>query len=161
MTTDERLEKMEAQLAHVRWINRCLVAGMVVCLAVWGLTQALDPATAWAQSGTKEIRATKFIVEDENGRSRAELFMGRDGPGLVLRDEDAKGYVLLGIDKFRKFLVLGHENGRAGLELSLGKAGPEVMLTDESGKNRAVLMAIKGGPQLRLLNENGKAWNAP
>ena len=32
MTTDERIEKVENQLAHMRWINGCLIAGVILCL---------------------------------------------------------------------------------------------------------------------------------
>jgi len=34
MSTDERMEKMEGQLACVRWVNRCLKACTVVSLGV-------------------------------------------------------------------------------------------------------------------------------
>ena len=87
MTTDQRLEKMEGELARTRWLNRCLVASVLVSLALWGLTQSLGPETAWAQSGTEEIRANGFIVEDANGKTRARLGFLMDAPALELCDE--------------------------------------------------------------------------
>ena len=32
MTTDERIEKVESQLARIRWINGCLIVGVILCL---------------------------------------------------------------------------------------------------------------------------------
>jgi len=32
MTTDERIEKVESQLARMRWISGCLIVGVIFCL---------------------------------------------------------------------------------------------------------------------------------
>jgi hypothetical protein len=50
MTTEERLEKLESELAELR---KCV------------LTQQL-------------------IIEDDRGKNRAELNLGKDGPSLIL-----------------------------------------------------------------------------
>ena len=64
MTTEERLEKVERELA-----------------AVYALGVGAVPKT---------IRAKEFILEDENGKRRAGLRVLKDGPGLYLYDEDGK-----------------------------------------------------------------------
>ena len=81
MTTEERLEKMEGQLARVRWFNRCLIACIALSLLV-GLPFLV------AGYGVKEIRANAFILEDENGNERADLAVHEDGPKLGLLDEN-------------------------------------------------------------------------
>ena len=38
----------------------------------------------------KEVRANRFILEDENGKPRAELSMEKDGPCLHLFDKNSR-----------------------------------------------------------------------
>jgi len=162
MTTDERMERMEEQIARVRWLNRCLVTCVLVALALWGLTQTLGPETAWAQSGAKEIRANKFVLEDENGKVRGELSMGKDGPSLALFDENAKPRALLMVGKGMEALSLWDENGKHRGGMAVGEDGPAVTLTDKSGIPRAILSVLKDHPTLNLMDESGKrVWKAP
>ena len=42
------------------------------------------------ESGIKEIRANRFILEDETGKIRAELSIFENGPGLELYYENVK-----------------------------------------------------------------------
>jgi hypothetical protein len=63
MTTEERLEKLEAELAETK-----------VALAAW-TTQ-------------KIIQANTFVVEYDQGKPRAGLGMTKDGPRLALCDEN-------------------------------------------------------------------------
>ena len=140
MTTDERMEKMEGQLARVRWINRCLIVCIVLSLGVWFILKTFGTEQVWAQSGVKEIRATRFIVKDENGKAHAALGMGKDGPRLSIYDE----------------------NGKDRAVLSVNKAGPGLSLFDENNKFRAMLLVGKAGPSLLLFDEYDKPiWSAP
>ena len=43
-----------------------------------------------AKAGPKVIRANAFILENETGKTRAELSVVKSGPGLVLMDETGK-----------------------------------------------------------------------
>jgi len=123
----------------VRWINRCLIGCMVLSLGVWFILKTFGPETAWAQSGTKVIRANRFIVEDENGKPRAGLAGLKDDSGLGLWSE----------------------NGEFRVELSVGKYGPALTLIDED-KVLAKLSVSEDGPGLALNDENGKPiWSAP
>lgn len=112
MTTDERIEKMEGQLARMRWFNRCLIACIVLSFGAWFILKSFGPETVWAQPGVKEIRATCFILLDENGKGRAVLSVLNDVPGLWLYDE----------------------NGKVRASMAVGKAGPDLRLFDENGK---------------------------
>ena len=162
MTTDERMEKMEGQLARVRWFNRCLIACIVLSFGVWLISKTFGAETVWAGSGAKEIRANSFILEDENGKPRAELSVGKDGPWLSLRDENGKGRVNLSVDKDGPGLWLFDEKGKNRAGLSLLKDAPHLSLYGENGKLRAWLSVGKDMPCLRLLKENDKViWKAP
>lgn len=88
MSTDERMERIEGQLARVRWVNRSLIA----CIIVLSLG-------VWAKFGAKEVRAVRFVVEDENGNTRIGLVVLKGGPTLGLNDENGNTRALLSVEK--------------------------------------------------------------
>ena len=51
MTTEERLEKLEQELARAKRRNRWLLAGAVLCLGIVALAWAFGPVKALAQAG--------------------------------------------------------------------------------------------------------------
>ena len=137
MTIEERLEALERELEntkqHVRrlWVGLGL-AVFLTCALVWGFT-----ATTGAAKG---IRANRFIVVDENGKTRAWMVADEGGSELVLADENHKRCAWL----------------------SIGEGGPVLTLFDENGKTRVALSAAEDGPKLKLFDDNGKViWHAP
>lgn len=142
MTIEERLEKMERELRrqkrHNRWLGTILVVvGGLIIPVLFKTT----PLQARAQSGgtVKEFRANRIVLEDENGKPRATLFVSKTGPALVLSDEN---------DKPRAVLFVG-------------KDGPSLGLLDENGELRAGMNAVKDGPCLILFGPDGKViWSA-
>jgi len=110
MTTDERLEKVEGQLSRVRWLNRCIIACVVLPLGVWLVCKSFGPKMPWARSGAKVLRANNFILEDEKGQPRAALALLEEGSLLVLCDENAKCRAELKVDKDGPILSLFDEN---------------------------------------------------
>jgi hypothetical protein len=197
MTTDERFENLEKGLASARRLNRWLLAAVGLALGVWILAGTFGPTMAAAPGGVgaiaetyapnwfvKEVRANRFVLEDENGQVRAALSVSKDGPwlsmfdengktraelrvskvgpGLSLLDEKGKPRAALCVSKDGPWLDLFDENGKTRAELNAIKHGPQLALYDENGKNRAALSVIKDGPTLKLADENGKAiWRAP
>ena len=59
----------------------------------------------------REVRARKFVLEDENGEIRAGLVALKDGPMLALYDEKGENRAGLGVDKDGPMLALDDENG--------------------------------------------------
>jgi hypothetical protein len=117
MTTHERLEKVERQLARVTFFNRCVTACIVLSCATWFISETFGPETAWAGSGAKVIRANSFLLEDEKGKVRAVMGLDKHGAALVLGDENGTARVsLLSLKQGRKpsrcWLSLHDENGR-------------------------------------------------
>jgi hypothetical protein len=163
MTTEERLEKMEVQLARVRWFNRCLIACIVLSLGVWFILKTFGPEMVWAQSGVKEIRANRFILEDENGKPRGGLAVEKGSTVLFLLDENGKSRACLAAAKDGPMLSLYDENGKPRAWLAAVMDGSMLSLYDEDGKPRADLtLSSKYGPHLSLTDENGKLiWKAP
>jgi NAD(P)-dependent dehydrogenase (short-subunit alcohol dehydrogenase family) len=78
MDTEERLEKLERELLaekrRTRWVLAAVGLGVVGVALVWILVTTTSTAQAQgANIGPKEIRATQFILEDENEKLRAGL----------------------------------------------------------------------------------------
>ena len=168
MTTEERLETLEKELAHAKCRSRRLLGQYasvwtVVCLAagafalVWIVAGMVNRAEAQWGGVPTVIRANAFLLEDKNGKVRARLavvsgfpLVGKDAPSLILADE----------------------NGEPRAWLSVDKDGPALTLYDQNGKTRAVLGAgqevFLGGrtkyseSSLRLFGADGKGiWQAP
>ena len=138
MTIEERLENMERELGRLKRRNRwllgaiLLVAGGLIAPGVFEITATRARSQ---EAGTaKEIRASRFVLEDAKGKTLAALALEEFGPGLALFDE----------------------NGTPRAGLWADKDGPSLSLFDENGKNRAGLWASKDGPRLALSDENGK-----
>ena len=158
MTSEERIEKIERQLAHMRWFNRALIACIVLSLGLWFIPKTFGPATAWART----LQASSFVLVDENGKPRASLSVLEGGPALVLNDENGKLSALLEVIKEGPRLLMHDENGKSRVLLLLAREGAGLSLSDENGMTRAGLLMGKNGPKLVLYDENGKSiWSAP
>ena len=162
MTTDERIENLEKGLASARRLNRWLLAAVGLALGVWILAGTLGPATAAAPGSggaVKEVRANRFVVEDENGNVRASLGMVKEtvqsevpgvvysGPRLELFAENGKVRARLdvttcnlGRPKDEPRLTLFDDNDKTRVTLaSINTVGPTLSLHDAAGHIRATL----------------------
>ena len=125
MTIEERVEKLEKELSRAKRRNHMLLA--VLLLAV--VLLAVGATTPDATSRRDVIKASKFVVEDGKGKSRAILAMDGNAPVLSLIDENKKS------------------------RASLGMSG--LILYDKNVKPRAVLGVLGDEPMLTLFDENG------
>ena len=116
MTIEERLENMERELGRVKRRNRWLLGAILLVaggLIVPGMFETTAVrARAQGVKTAKEIRANKFVLEDENGKRRAELGVFEDGPRLTMYDKNGKPRAGPGVLKDGPSLVLGDENGK-------------------------------------------------
>ncbi len=94
-------------------------AGYILITTREKLQQNLPAVTHPVAAGAavKEVRANRFVLVDENGRTGAMLSVDTDGPRLRLFDEQ----------------------GRLRINLAVVKDGPRLHLTDKNGKPRAQL----------------------
>jgi hypothetical protein len=161
MTIEERLANVEQELGRAKRRNRLLlgaillVAGGLIIPAVFETTAFR--ARAQATGTAKEIHANAFILEDQNGKTRARLFADRYGPELILADENGKSRVRLTVDEFNATLVLSDENGKPRAQLDADNDGATLGLSDENGKSHASLSMFNDGPVLTLYDEKGNA----
>ena len=171
MTTEERVEKLEKDLARVasalvhRTADGRVGRGLlVICVAIaCVLAGALAPARTRAQAaGGKVVRATGFVLVDEKGRTRASLLVTEDGPGLLLQDEKGETRFFLHVGELGPGLTLFDEKGEGRAFLDVLKRVPGLTLFDEMGKGRALLSVWEDGPELSLYDEKGEEiWSTP
>ena len=182
MTTEERLDVLERELARAKRRNRWLVAvGLLAAgllAAAWLATETADTALAQVAKPAQVIRATAFVLVDDKGRERGKLAMTGEGPRLDLLDENAKVRAALtalkdkrnssGSPDDRSELALSDENGKTRALLAASKRGTVLVVYDENGKHRAALgvggattpdwksINMGSGSDLRLFGPDGK-----
>jgi hypothetical protein len=119
--------------------------------------QRLEKFMADTVGSGGEIIAKNFVLEDENGKSRAVLAVVEGCPALILLSENAKPSVILSATKDGPSLSMGFTNDGVPLADLTVKAGyPALCLSDEGGRPRAILSATKDGPSLNMGDDNGK-----
>lgn len=158
MTTEERLDQLEKELARTKRRNRRLIP--VAVLAI-GLVWILGPKVAPAKlDGTvhDEIQAKKFVMVDESGKTRAMLSVLKSQPGLCLYSEKGEARVMLGVlDDGEPGLSLNHEKNIPGALLSVTKDGPILEMFDENGKPSVRLHSTKDDSGLSVHNKKAEA----
>ncbi len=154
MTVEERLEKVERELANVkpeRWLLPIVALTLGGLAVVWTSTRATFAAQARA------VHAHKFVLEDEKGQVRAELGMTEDAPWLFLSDEKGKRRALLSLtEDGLPGLFLCDEKGQSRVGLNLDKSGAMLSINGEKGKIRVWLRVTKGGEMLGMKDEKGQ-----
>jgi len=157
MTIEERLESMEKEMGRQKRRNRWLLGAILFVaggLIVPGFIMTTASRARAQEPGTaKEIRARSFILEDENGKTRAGLWVLKDNPILSLSDENGEARAVLYVLKDGPGLMLSDEKEEVRVRLAARKDGPGLVLYDEKGMPRAGLSAIKSGPGLTLSDE--------
>lgn len=147
MTTDERIEKLEGQLARVRWLNRCLVALIVLSLATClvgmllagcideskeTLDAASEPQIAEGKSETQVDSVLKDYERDQArqiGQSYLELAKGQCSKGYFKQAAET----LQTVRKYLDYLTAkDHEELNALMDkIKNGLAKPSEKVTEQ------------------------------
>jgi hypothetical protein len=160
MTIEERLANLELQLGRVRRRNHWYL-GMIVVLAggliVPMISDTTNPrAMAQAPGTAKEIRANKFVLVDQNGKTRASLEINELGPTLALKDGKGKDRVLLSVWKESSpCLHLIDDNGIYRVSLSAA-AGSDLILRDEKSYPSFVVSSYGTGCEITMAEATGQ-----
>jgi hypothetical protein len=156
MTIEERLKNMERELGRVKRRNRWLLGAILLLaggMVLAGVLRTTVPTAQAQGTGTaKELRANKFVLEDNSGDTRALLWMTDNGPSLGLMDKKSKLRICLSADKEGPSLALYNENGEPRTVLTV----QALKLLDEYNKTRAGLILLENGPLLALYDEKGR-----
>ena len=188
-TIEQRLSKLERKLARATrrncWLAVVMVLAVGLLAAAWLATETAGPALAEeAAKPSQVIRATAFVLVDDEGRERGKLEASIDGPVLALTNEKGKTRVKLAAPttpfgsetsltlydengKFRAGLTvekgltrlnLFDKNGKQSVRLSVDDlSGAQLFLSTGSGKYGTVLAAHSEGMTLSLSDDKGKA----
>lgn len=150
MTNEERIEKLERDLRLTRWA----LLGLAAALGVYAWSHPIRgdkppsvPPVAVAagevRASTSEIRASAFILVDEQGVPRAHLAMQGGGqlsrPRLLFTDAAGRTNVLLVAGTRFSSLSLRDSQGQARMDLSQKEDESTLMMTGGNGKLRVGL----------------------
>jgi hypothetical protein len=92
---EERIQKLEKDLARSkRRLNYMLAINVALLLLAIIFWKPIQAQAAWA---TDVMHGRAFILEDENGDTRAELFMDENMPRLTFYDENGDTAAELGL----------------------------------------------------------------
>lgn len=167
MTTEERIEKLEAELIETKTgltaakrLTRRLMAGAGVVMGMFALFVAVRAITGVAQSQTgdsnKIITAKEFRVVDDQGKKRAVLAMAKDGPHLDLCDENGRSRAVLSTSKYEPGLTLYDKTGKRSAELKAPGGGAGLILSGEYGQGDIRMFVLMNGPEINLIDVNDK-----
>jgi hypothetical protein len=151
MTTEERLDALERELTRAKRL--LVVAGLIaIALAlIWTLTKTTPVAQAQqADAVPKEVRASRFVLEDEEGVAHAMLAMYEGNPWLQLGGESGIAHASMTVANGEPTLVLKDKDGKTRVLLNGSADMPGLQLHDENGERRAWLSMIEGTPILGL-----------
>ena len=104
------------------------------------------------------IRATQFVLVDENGQQRATLGVENGGPALVLEDTNGRGVVQLQVPKIpdKPSLYLSDPTESARVELAMTMNGPVLHFTDKTGTRVRLAANELNAPLAAIYDEQGK-----
>ena len=163
MTIEERFEMLEAELAAARRLTRRLMFGAGIFFGMFVLFVSVRTITGVAHGQAKEtvIRATRFIVEDSNGRQRAMFGMNQGWPGLHI-GYGAGGAPLVALSSRMPNIYLADERGTPRIKLSVIGERPSLEMFSRNRMDLVDLNLSLGKPGLTLTDEKGNVlWQVP
>jgi len=165
MTTDERLETLEKELARAKRRDRRLLAVVGLAAGVLALAWIVLGAGCNAQGGKVPtvIRAGRFELVDANGEVRAYLEAAKDGATLFLFSETASATLSVREKQGPELSLLdrsgkggeGHAMLSAGKGHAAGKGYSALLLSGGNGETYATLSANEDGTSLGLNRGTG------
>ncbi len=161
MTTEERFEKLELELAAAKRLIRQLMAGAGSVLLVCIVCMVARSMTGVAHSqeevnATEVIRSKKFEVVDDQGKTRAFLGITDVGSILIMKDETGKPLAWLSVTEDDSRLVVEQKTSKRRASLVASEYNTSLDMYDKTGKGRAWLTVSEDGPVLSIGDKTGK-----
>ncbi|MBC7853750.1 MAG: hypothetical protein IAF94_09965 [Pirellulaceae bacterium] len=147
MNTNDRLTLLERETRRWRTAVALLGIGLGLCLF---LGQAKPEAT--------EVKATKFVLVDEQGAPRGTLAMENGGPAFVLTDSKGKGVIRLQVPKVpdKAALYLSDPIESTDAELAMTQTGPVLHFNDRVGNRIRLATNELNAPLAAVYDAEGK-----
>ena len=154
----KRLHRLERENLRLKLVG---VVALVVMAAV-SCTTALKgqptPSTV-----AKVVEAEQFILRDSKGRMRGSFMLTNDAPGLILRDEDGRGRIGLGVTANGDANLQLTSKDSNSIDLRVKNDGTRgLRIQDEHWRPRVTLWVTPRETEVLLYDEHGKViWRAP
>ena len=153
LTTEERLEKLEKELAGAKRRSRVMLVVAVMTVAGILLLGAGGDAIP------KSISSQEFVLVDSAGNNRASLHSTPTGALLGLKDAEGKTRFGLSVGDSGALLGLMDTNGKTRAMLRLDESGQPVLELSDQDKVRVVL-GVNEHPSLWLFDNDERAiWH--
>lgn len=122
-TIVRRLETLERQNRRLRVVVTALALGVAVVLV-----------TAASPSTPDSVTARKFVLTDENGKTRAALMIDDGQPDLGFYDVSGRSRATFGIGKYGPRFALLDETGAEVVEgITVGNGGGDLTVAGGNG----------------------------
>ena len=148
MELENRIDRLERENRRNKrlGLSVLVIAGLMITL---GQARPQQPDV---------IRATKFVLVDENGQQRATLGIENGGPALVLEDTNGRGVVQLQVPKIpdKPSLYLSDPRESARVELAMTMNGPVLHFTDKTGTRVRLAANELNAPLAAIYDDEGK-----
>jgi hypothetical protein len=163
MSLEERMANLELQLGRIKRRNRWLLAAVLLLAGGLVIPAVLEttafPAGEQATGSAKEVRANRFILEDQKGTKRASLEATGATAALGIYDEKGNPRVSLYESQDGTCLAFSDGKGEVKLMFSEDEDGSKLNLFDELGNLNVSLDAGADSAILSLVNESKKHFN--
>jgi len=141
------MESLEARVARVERFNRTLLVTLAIILA--------GVLVVGAGKTPGKVTSSSFELVDSDGRVRATLAMGEDGPLLALKDEAGTDRLSVAHAKDGTGVYISDETGTTRIGVAqFAHGGGGVALHGPDSKGAAVLY-LKGSGSLRFFDTKG------
>jgi hypothetical protein len=175
----ERLERENRRLKRGTLIGLALAVSLIACLGMLGEAQTTQPKVPAARAKKpaapvavapaapapapfvmpKNIEAESFVLKDGNGRVRAELAMGGEGPSLKFRDQSGAALITLSLLDSAQggpLLLLSDAQHHASLSMSVASGqGSQLSLIGERADIQAHMGVTPDGTEMELTDKDG------
>ena len=131
---EESLGSVQREVRRLRLLTALLGAGLLLSVIV----------------PRSELRATRFVLVDENGTQRGVLRVTDGVPALLLQDSAGSWRAVLSVDDEAASLALTRQNGSAGVRVAAGDETSSVTLYGAGGKPDMELRTTADGPVVAL-----------
>jgi len=143
-----RISRLERENRRIKRLGftALIVAGLIITL---GQARSQQPDV---------VRATQFVLVDENGQQRATFGIENGGPALVLEDTSGRGVVRLQVPKIpdKPSLYLSDPRESARVELAMTMNGPVLHFTDKTGTRVRLAANELNAPLAAIYDAEGK-----
>ena len=131
-------------------------------VAILGLTFLIGAAGGKGSEILEEVRATKFVVVDENENRWGELTVSQGTPALNLFDVSGERRLVLTVDSGRLAFGLLDANGNTLVAISIAPEIQGLAIADRNGRPRLAMGVKRAGPGLTFFDANAApVWSAP